>query len=123
MLPRRSTPPHNGLQENSALLNSVPIFAALGDEIRLRLIVVLSGGEALSIKQLTSGTGITRQAVTKHLHVLADAGLVRDIKVGRERLWKFESMQLEEARHSLDLIARQWDYALSKLKLAVEREP
>jgi DNA-binding transcriptional ArsR family regulator len=109
--------------KDSSLLNSAPIFAALGDETRLRLIAVLSGGAAVSIKQLTLGTGITRQAVTKHLHVLADAGLVRDIKVGRERQWKFESTQLEEARRSLDLIARQWDYALSKLKMAVEREP
>ena len=75
----------------------------------------------MSITQLTSGTEITRQAVTKHLHVLADAGLVRDIKVGRERLWKFESIQLEEARRSLDVIARQWDHALDKLKEAVER--
>ena len=61
-----------------------------------------------------------RQAVTKHLHVLADAGLVRDIKVGRERLWEFEPMQLEEARRSLDVIARQWDHALQKLKKVVE---
>ncbi len=121
MSPRNSAPPKKSPLKDSALQNSVPIFAALGDETRLRLIAVLSGGEALSIKQLTLGTGITRQAVTKHLHVLADAGLARDIKVGRERQWKLESTQLEEARHSLDVIARQWDYALSKLKMAVER--
>ena len=64
---------------------------------------------------------ITRQAVTKHLRVLADAGLVRDIKVGREHLWEFESTQLEEAQHSLVLIAQQWDHALNKLKMTVER--
>jgi len=75
----------------------------------------------MSIAQLTSGTDITRQAVTKHLHVLADAGLVRDVKVGRERLWEFEPTQLEEARRSLEVIAQQWDHALAKLKLAVER--
>jgi DNA-binding transcriptional ArsR family regulator len=105
----------------SALRNSAPIFAALGDETRLRLIAVLCAGGALSIAQLTSGTEISRQAVTKHLHVLANAGLVRDIKVGRERLWEFEPTQLEEARRSLDEIARQWDHALNKLKMAVER--
>ena len=76
----------------------------------------------MSIAQLTSGTEITRQAVTKHLQVLAEAGLVRDIKVGRERLWEFEPTQLEEARRSLDVIARQWDHALDKLKRAVERD-
>ena len=74
----------------------------------------------MSIAQLTSGTEITRQAVTKHLHVLADAGLVHDVKVGRERLWEFEPSQVEEARRSLELIGQQWDQALGKLKLAVE---
>jgi DNA-binding transcriptional ArsR family regulator len=103
-----------------ALAKSAPLFAALGDATRLRLIAVLCAEGAMSIAQLTSGTDITRQAVTKHLQVLADAGLVRDIKVGRERLWEFERARLEEARRSLDLIAQQWDHALMKLKLALE---
>ena len=98
-----------------------PIFAALGDETRLRLIAVLCAGGAVSIAHLTAGTEITRQAVTKHLHVLADAGLVRDLKVGRERLWEFEPAHLEEARRSLEMIGRRWDQALARLKLAVER--
>jgi DNA-binding transcriptional ArsR family regulator len=105
---------------NAALADSAPLFAALGDATRLRLIAVLCAEGAMSIAQLTSGTDITRQAVTKHLQVLADAGLVRDVKVGRERLWEFERAQLEEARRSLELIARQWDQALMKLKLALE---
>jgi DNA-binding transcriptional ArsR family regulator len=103
-----------------ALRNAAPIFAALGDETRLRLIAVLCAGGAMSIAQLTSGTQITRQAVTKHLHVLADAGLVRDVKSGRERLWECELEKLEEARHSLEMIAQQWDHALLQLKRAVE---
>ena len=77
-------------------------------------------GGAMSITQLTSGTEITRQAITKHLEVLAAAGLVRDVRVGRERLWEFEPMQLDEARRSLEMIAQQWDHALAKLKLVVE---
>lgn len=104
-----------------ALRRSAPIFAALGDEVRLRLVAVLCAGGAMSIAQLTSGTAITRQAVTKHLQVLAGAGLVRDIKLGRERLWEFEPPQLEQARRSLDVIAQQWDHALLKLKATVER--
>lgn len=103
-----------------ALRNAAPVFAALGDETRLRLIAVLCAGGAMSIAQLTSGTQITRQAVTKHLQVLADAGLVRDVKSGRERLWEFELEKLEEARHSLEMIAQQWDHALLQLKRAVE---
>ena len=99
---------------------SAPIFAALGDETRMRIIAVLCAGGALSITQLTDGTDITRQAVTKHLQVLADAGLVRDVKVGRERLWEFEPAQLDTARHALDEIAQQWDNALARLKRFVE---
>ena len=105
---------------NKPLCNSAPLFAALGDEMRLRLIAVLCAGGAMSITQLTSGTDITRQAITKHLGVLAAAGLARNVKVGRERLWKFEPAQLDEARRSLQAIAQQWDQALAKLKRAVE---
>ncbi|WP_449428234.1 ArsR/SmtB family transcription factor [Rhodanobacter umsongensis] len=104
-----------------ALRKSAPTFAALGDETRLRLVTVLCAGGAMSIAQLTSGTTITRQAVTKHLQVLADAGLVRNVKLGRERRWEFEPASLAQAQHALDAIARQWDYALLKLKAATER--
>jgi DNA-binding transcriptional ArsR family regulator len=102
------------------LERSVPIFAALGDETRMKLIAVLCVGGAMSITQLTAGTAMTRQAVTKHLAVLADAGLVRDAKVGRERLWEFEPNQLDQARRSLEMIASQWDNALERLRLLVE---
>lgn len=107
---RARTPSKRALPRNSAT-----IFAALGDEMRLRLIALLCMGGALSITQLTMGTDVTRQAITKHLEVLAAAGLVRDVKVGRERLWEFEPSQLVEARRSLESIARQWDQALAKL--------
>jgi DNA-binding transcriptional ArsR family regulator len=100
-----------------------PVFAALGDEMRLRLITALCVGGAMSITQLTSGTDISRQAITKHLSVLAAVGLVRDARRGRERLWEFEPTQLEETRRSLELIGRQWEHALAKLKFAVESSP
>ena len=117
---RRSPRSKPAALQRSAVRRFAPIFAALGDETRLRLIAVLCAGGAVSIAQLTSGTDITRQAVTKHLHVLAEVGLVRDFKVGRERLWEFEPAQLEEARRSLEAIGRQWDHALANLKRAVE---
>src|SRR5215208_3543993 len=98
-----------------------PVFFALGDKTRLRLIAVLCAGGAFSIAQLTANTQITRQAVTRHLQVLADAGLVRDLKIGRERLWQFDPAQLEEARRSLELIGQQWEHSLAKLKNALER--
>src|SRR5687768_3792351 len=120
MSPSRNRHPRKAALRNTALRSSATIFAALGDETRLRIIAVLCSGGAVSIAELTTGTEITRQAVTKHLQVLADAGLVQDVKVGRERLWQFEPTQLEAARRSLDTISQQWDHALSRLKLAVE---
>jgi DNA-binding transcriptional ArsR family regulator len=96
------------------------VFFALGDETRLRLVAVLCAGGAFSIAQLTTTTHLTRQAVTKHLQVLAGAGLARDVKVGRERLWQLDPAQIEEARQSLETIGRQWEEALGKLKLAAE---
>ncbi len=105
----------------SSLPESAPLFAALGDETRLRLVAALCVGGAMSIAQLTAGTAYTRQAITKHLDVLAAAGLVRDAKIGRERLWELDPRQLIEARRSLEIIAEQWDQALQRLKAAVEQ--
>lgn len=99
---------------------SAPVFSALGDATRLRLLAVLCVSGAVSITQLTATTNISRQAVTKHLLVLSAVGLVRDLKVGRERLWEFEPTRLDNARHALDLIAQQWDSTLLRLKVAVE---
>ena len=105
----------------AAARNTAPVFAALGHDTRLRLVAVLCAGGAMSIAQLTGGTELTRQAVTKHLQVLADAGLVHDLKQGRERLWAFEATRLDEARAALDRIAAQWGRALARLKERLER--
>ena len=96
------------------------MFAALGDPTRLKLVAVLCAGGAFSIAQLTANTDISRQGVTKHLQVLADAGVVRDVKQGRERLWQLEPGQIEEARRTLEVIGREWEVALAKLKSFVE---
>jgi DNA-binding transcriptional ArsR family regulator len=109
-------------QNSQDLRGSAPLFAALGDKTRLDLVARLCSGGPLSIARLTDGADVTRQAITKHLNILADAGLVRDIRVGRERLWEVETQQLEEARRCLERISSQWDEALARLKLAVEGE-
>ena len=109
-------------QLNAATRESAPVFAALGDRHRLRLVARLCGGEPLSITQLTSGAGVTRQAITKHLQVLAAAGLVRAFRNGRESLWELRPQQLREARRYLEVISRQWDDALERLNSAVGAE-
>jgi DNA-binding transcriptional ArsR family regulator len=106
--------------DEAALALEAPLFAALGDETRLRLIARLSLGGPMSISRLTAGAGLTRQAVTKHLHVLAAAGLVRGRRKGRESVWEVEPRQLEEARRFLSEISAQWDEALERLRSTVE---
>jgi DNA-binding transcriptional ArsR family regulator len=96
------------------------VFAALGDPTRLQLVAVLCAGGMFSIAQLTANTDISRQAVTKHLQVLAAAGLVHDTKSGRERLWQLDPAQIEEAKRTLEVIGKQWEIALSKLKTFAE---
>jgi DNA-binding transcriptional ArsR family regulator len=103
------------------LAQAAPIFAALGDATRLKLVSRLSAGGPMSIARLTDGAGVTRQAVTKHLHVLSDAGLVRGARQGRQSRWQLEPARLEAARRSLGIISKQWDETLGRLKAFVER--
>jgi DNA-binding transcriptional ArsR family regulator len=97
------------------------VFAALGEENRLRLVVRLCDDGPLSIARLTEGSHVTRQAITKHLRVMEDAGLVRSTRRGRESVWQLDRRPLEDARHCLDLISKQWDDALIRLKAYVEK--
>jgi len=102
--------------------NAAPLFAALGDDVRLALVARLSRGVPLSITQLSDKLPLTRQAVTKHLHVLESAGVVKGEKTGREQLWELETGSLEQAHHYLELISRQWADALTRLKHLVENK-
>jgi DNA-binding transcriptional ArsR family regulator len=70
----------------------------------------------MSITRLTAGTKVTRQAITKHLRVMERAGLVRSARHGRESVWQLDQRRLEDARHYLDLISKQWDDALGRLR-------
>ena len=112
----------SGMQLSRGLKNSASIFAALGDETRLSLVARLSLGEPLSITCLSSGTKVTRQAITKHLHVLAEAGVVRGFRNGREQLWELQRRRLDEAtqpRHHFASVGR----SPRRLKALVEADP
>jgi DNA-binding transcriptional ArsR family regulator len=98
-----------------------PVFAALGDKTRLSLVAQLCGGQPRSISQLTRGSKLTRQAITKHLRILESAGVVRSVRSGRESLFEFHPEPLGELKKYLDLVSEQWDEALSRLKSFVER--
>jgi DNA-binding transcriptional ArsR family regulator len=101
-------------------LAHAPVFAALGDETRLWLVAQLCGGQARSISQLTAGSKLTRQAITKHLRVLERVALVHSVRTGRESLFEFHPEPIDKVRNYLDLVSEQWDQALSRLKSFVE---
>ena len=101
-------------------LARAPVFAALGDETRLSLVAKLSGGQPHSISQLTRGTKLTRQAITKHLRVLESAGIVRYVRTGRESRFEFNPEPIGKMKEYLDFVSQQWDQALSRLKSFVE---
>ena len=102
------------------VIEAASIFAALGDETRLRIVTRLCRAGPQSIVRLTEGSRVTRQAVTKHLVALSKAGLVRGERVGRETVWELEPRQLAEVRRYLDAISAQWDDAIGRLKTFVE---
>src|SRR5439155_19613449 len=103
--------------------DAVPVFVALGDPIRLRLLGRLSADGPLSITRLSRGSGVTRQAITKHLHTLGAAGLARHARRGRERLWELDRRRLEPARGYLTPISGQWGAALDRLKRFAGNSP
>jgi DNA-binding transcriptional ArsR family regulator len=110
--------PRSPTRSSSSAL--VPIFAALGDETRLRIVFRLCDDGPMSIARLTTGSKVTRQAITKHLRVMEEAGLVRGTRHGRESHWELNERGLKDARHYLDLISKQWDDALGRLRKFVE---
>jgi DNA-binding transcriptional ArsR family regulator len=102
--------------------NAAAVFAALGDDTRLHLVARLSAGGPQSIAALTDSVDVTRQAVTKHLVALEEAGLVRSSKDGRERIWELEPRRLTDAQQYLDQISNQWDRAMDRLRAFVETD-
>jgi DNA-binding transcriptional ArsR family regulator len=96
------------------------VFAALGDETRLSLVAKLCGGQPRSISQLTEGSRLTRQAITKHLRVLEKAEIVHSVRTGRESRYELDPEPIEEIKKYLALVSERWDQALSRLKSFVE---
>lgn len=96
------------------------VFFALGDDTRLGLVTRLVAAGALSATALADGAAVTRQAIVKHLQVLAAAGLVTHEKHGREVLYALETRKLEQARAFLEMVSARWDRALERLRLLVE---
>jgi DNA-binding transcriptional ArsR family regulator len=106
----------------AALADAAPVFAALGDPTRFSIVTRLCRNGPLSVVRLTEGADVSRQAISKHLRALCEAGLVSSRRAGRERLWAIETRRFEEVRHCLEQISAQWDAALGRLREFVETE-
>ena len=99
---------------------AAPIFAALGDPVRLAMVARLCRDGPLSTIELTRNAGVTRQGLTKHLHVLEEAGLVSSERSGRDRQWRIQAAKLATLRDYLDQISAQWDRRLERLRAFIE---
>lgn len=97
------------------------LFAALGDETRLLLVAKLASGDWQSISELTEGSKLTRQAVTKHLRVLEATGIVRGLRAGRENLFQIKPRRVKELKNYLERVSAEWNESLARLKLYVEK--
>lgn len=96
------------------------VFDALSDETRLSLVIKLANGLPRSISQLTQTSRLTRQAVTKHLKVLENAGIVHSTHSGRENLFELDTRRFKDLKEYLAFVSDQWDQALSRLTTFVE---
>jgi len=109
-------------KHHSSARAKAAVFAALGDETRLSLLTKLCTGQRYSIAELTEGTKLTRQAVTKHLRVLERVRIVHRTRAGRESLFAFDPRPVFEMKEYLELVSKQWDGALARLKKFVESD-
>ena len=109
-------PAGHKLGAKAQIAESAAVFFALGDETRLGLVSRLCDAGPTSIAKLTESFDMTRQAITKHLRVMEEAGLVQRTQLGRESVWRLEANRLAEARRHLEAISAEWDGALLRLK-------
>lgn len=96
----------------------VRIFAALGDPTRRHIVESLARHEA-SATQLASELPVTRQAVSKHLTALREAGLVEARKQGRETLYRVNTEPLDVAAAWIVRVGGEWDARLERLRALV----
>ena len=101
-------------------LSAAPLFDALGDPNRLRIVVRLCDGGPSSTSQVTQAVAVTRQAATKHLELMEAAGLVVSDRRGRERIWTLQAQSLIQAGDYLTQLSRRWDAAIDRLRAYVE---
>ena len=105
---------------SSQARDAAPLFAALGDETRLQMLMRLAASGPESIAQMSAKSHVSRQAITKHLQVLEEAGFVVGERRGREHIWRIQPRRFEQVHAHLQRISAQWDEALERLRAFVD---
>lgn len=95
-------------------------FLAIADPTRRQILERLRTQGSLSVTELTGPLSMSRQAVTKHLDVLENAGLLEHSRHGRERLHRLKAQPLEDVADWLAPYAAAWDRRLSRLRTHVD---
>jgi DNA-binding transcriptional ArsR family regulator len=106
----------------SGVVDRAPLFDALGDPNRLRIITRLCDGGPCSTTEVTQVVSVSRQAATKHLLLLEAVGLVSSQRNGRERIWRVQPKPLTDASEYLTALSQRWDRAIDRLRAYVEDE-
>jgi DNA-binding transcriptional ArsR family regulator len=105
---------------SASAVAKAPLFDALGDPNRLRIVTRLCDGGPCSTSQITRVVPVSRQAATKHLLLLEAVGLVSSQRHGRERIWRMQPRPLAEASEYLTALSQRWDRAIERLRAFVE---
>lgn len=98
------------------------IYRALGDPIRLKIVMRLAGGSPSTIGKLSKNLGISRQGARKHFQVLVSANVIHLIPEGRETRVVLDARTLQIARTFISKLESQWDERLDALKTLVENK-
>lgn len=96
------------------------LWSAIGDPSRRRVLDLLVSNGAVSASWLAGRVSFSRQAVSKHLVVLEQAGLISRRKQGREVLYQVEADRLDQATRAMADLAAQWDRRLGAIKRLAE---
>lgn len=98
------------------------IFAALGEPTRHQIVERLALRGPQTLGKLVHGLSVTRQAATRHLHVLRDAGIVRIQKSGREQRCELELAKVQQAHAWLQSLEKDWDLRMKSLQKFLDGE-
>lgn len=99
------------------------VYSAVADPTRRRLIRILADVDEMPLHEMTAHFSMGRTAVSKHLAILKEAGLVVDRRAGRETRYHLNAAPLREIQEWVSFYERFWSGRIEQLKTLLEEEP